>query len=345
MGSGISISLRDFDDSIDEAYRTLFPGDPDKSAELLEWRVRLNPHGATRFAVAIDGDRVVGMIALVPTRLRNAPGRGLGYQAVDTAVHPSCRGKGLFVRMGSLAQDPVALGGEILWGFPNANAAPGWYGRLGWTDFGPVPLLMRPLRSSFLLGRVHPKLRAIDLPLVRGRKLSPEIYIDGALLSVDFDRLWQRVAPQFGIAVDRSGEWLRWRLVDKPGATYRCVGLKSDAGELDAFVAVKVADKHGGRLCYVMEAIGAPDRTGDLARLLRAELALAARSGAEVALAWCPKSAPSYAAYRKAGFLPVPPRLRPIEINFGARALREECAAAATPGANWYVSFLDSDTN
>ena len=83
----------------------------------------------------------------------------------------------------------------------------------------------------------------------------------------------------------------------------------------------------------------------DLARLLLSELARAARSGAEVALAWCPKSAPNYGVYRKAGFFPVPPRLRPIEINFGARALRAECAAAAAAETPRYVSFLDSDTN
>jgi GNAT superfamily N-acetyltransferase len=345
VGGEISISLRGFDDSIDQAYRTLFPKDPDKSARLLNWRFRSNPHGQPRFAVAADGGRIVGMIALIPTRLRNAPGKGLGYQAVDTAVHPAYRGHGLFVKMGLLAQDPAALGGEILWGFPNANAAPGWYGRLGWTNFGAVPLLMRPLRSSFLLGRLHPRLRSIDLPLILRRQTSAEPYRDGAQLADDFDKLWQKVAPRIGIAVDRGGDWMRWRLFEKPDSNYRCLGLKSESGDLDALVAVRVADKHGGRLCYVMEAISIPDRSADLAQLLRAELALAAQSGAEAALAWCPKTAPNYAAYRKAGFLPVPRRLRPIEINFGARALREEYSAAAAPGAAWYVSFLDSDTN
>jgi hypothetical protein len=247
--------------------------------------------------------------------------------------------------MGKVAQDPEALGGDILWGFPNANAAPGWYGRLGWTNFGTVPLLMRPLRSSFLFGRVHPKLRKLDIPLLRRRESPAEVYDDGARLSADFEQLWHRVAPRFGIAVDRSGEWMRWRLMDKPAASYRCVGLKSGAGELQAFAALKIANKHGGRLCYIMEAIGTPECQRELTQLLRAELSVAARSGAEVALAWCPKTAPSYRAYRRSGFLPVPPRLRPIEINFGARALREKSAAAAQQEAPWYVTFLDSDTN
>jgi hypothetical protein len=284
------------------------------------------------------------MIALLPTRLRNLGGGALGYQAIDTCVHESVRGAGLFVKMGTLAQDPSALGGDVLWGFPNANAAPGWYGRLGWTNFGPVPLLMRPLRSSFILGRVHPRLRGVDVPLIGRSAGCGEVYTSGDDLARDFDRLWERAAPHFGIAVDRSGVWMRWRLFEKPGADYRCVGMKH-GGELEAFVATRLADKHGARLCYVMDAISLPDRSDRLARLIRAEIARAARTGAEVALAWCPPTAPNYRAYRRAGFLPVPERIRPIEINFGARALRDECASAAAPNALWYVSFLDSDTN
>jgi hypothetical protein len=345
VGNEFSISMRDFDASIEQAYRTLFPGDPDKSAELLNWRIRLNPHGRTRFAVASRGADVVGMIALIPTRLRNASGTGRGYQAVDTAVHSSCQGKGLFVRLGRLAQEPAALGGDSLWGFPNANAARGWYGRLRWTNFGPVPLLMRPLRSRFLLSRVHPKLAAIDVPLIPARQSNATVYEDGADLSTDCDALWEKLAHAFGIAVDRSGDWMRWRLLEKPGANYRCVGVKDASGELQAFVAGKVVDKHGARLCYVMEALAAPSNIRELAQLLRTELGRAARQGAEAALAWCPKSAPNYPAYRSAGFIPVSARLRPIEINFGARALVPDSAGAAEVEARWYVSFLDSDTN
>jgi hypothetical protein len=340
----LSISLGGYDSAIADAYRRLFPDDPDKSDELLDWRFYRNPHGRAKFASASSADGVLGMIALVPTRLRNLAGGRLGYQAIDTSVHHSCRGRGLFVKMGALAQDPEALGGDVLWGFPNGNAAPGWYGRLGWTNFGPAPLLMRPLRSSFILGRIHPKLRRIDLPLIGHSQIDAQFYSDPTQLAADFDSLWERVGPDFGIAVDRSGAWMRWRLFDKPGADYRCTGVRKGSN-LEAFLAVKVTDKHGGRLCYVMEAISTPERSVDLVRLLRAELGRAASLGAEAALAWCPRSAPNYRAYRRAGFLPVPPRIRPIEIHFGARALRAEIAAAAGTRDNWYVSFLDSDTN
>ena len=204
---------------------------------------------------------------------------------------------------------------------------------------------MRPLRSSFLFGRLHSRLRAVDLPLVRNRIVEGFLYEAGEQIAADFEPFWRRVSPQFGVAVDRSGEWMRWRLFDKPGTRYRCVGMKSGAGELEAFAATKLADKHGSRLSYVMEAIAAPGRNAELARLLLAELSRAAREGAEAALAWCPRNAPNYSAYRRAGFLPVPARLRPIEINFGARGLNVDGQAAAVPDARWYISFLDSDTN
>lgn len=345
MDDEIRIKVCEFGPSVEQAYRTLFPGDPDKSSELLNWRSLLNPHGPTRFVVASRGNDPVGMIALIATRLRDGSDRRPGYQAVDTAVHPSCRGKGLFVKMGKVAQDPALLGGDMLWGFPNANAAPGWFGRLGWTNFGPVPLLIRPLRSGFLLGRVHSKLAALDLPLVRHHASPAQTYESGQELAAETDALWEEVAPRLGTVVDRSGEWMRWRMMDKPGANYRCTGVKSDKGELRAFVASKVAEKHGSRLCYFMEALAIPGASGDLVSLIRAELSTAARQGAEAALAWCPKTAPNYRAYRRAGFIPFPSRLRPIEINFGARALVPESAAAADPAARWYISFLDSDTN
>lgn len=110
----ISVELRSFDPSIEDAYKLLFPDDLDKSPEMLRWKFGANPHGPARFAMATLGGCIAGMIALVPTRLGNTPSAMLGYQAIDTIVHPSFQGRGVFVKMGSTAQQANALGGQVL---------------------------------------------------------------------------------------------------------------------------------------------------------------------------------------------------------------------------------------
>jgi GNAT superfamily N-acetyltransferase len=338
LSSSVKLSLVSFGDGVRRAYARLFAGDPDKAPEMLDWRFSQNPHGPAKFAVAKDGGEVAGMIGLVPTRLRAGRSEVLGYQAIDTMVDPAYRGQGLFVKLGELAQDASQLGGEVLWGLPNASAAPGWYGRLGWRNLGQVPLLIRPLRTGFVLGRLYRSLRAFDLPLIG--KAHDQFELIGEAGLADVDALWSSVTPDLGTSVDRSGRWLQWRLFDKPGADYRVAGA-CGSSHLEAIVVTRVADKHGARLCYVMDAVSEPGRAGLLSTVLRSELADAASRGAEAALAWCAPHAPSYPAYRKAGFLSFPPRLRPIEINLGARALNAEgTSALASP---WTISLLDSD--
>jgi GNAT superfamily N-acetyltransferase len=114
VGGSVDISIRSYDEQILDAYSSLFPDDPQKSPELLDWRFQANPHGPAKFAVAAARGEIVGMIALVPTRLVGSKAGMTGYQAIDTVVHPSFHGRGLFVRMGAAAQDKQALGGSVL---------------------------------------------------------------------------------------------------------------------------------------------------------------------------------------------------------------------------------------
>lgn len=331
----IRYSLRPLDQDIIDVYPQLFPNEQDKTPELLDWRFNRNPHGRGLFSVAEDETgRIVGLIGLVATRLRYRSETWSAFQAIDTVVDPSYRGRGVFVGLGTKAQDVTSHGAAVLWGFPNANAAAGWYRHLGWRNFGPVPMLIKPLRTGFALSRIIPWLRALDLPLVRTRRSTAHVYADPYRFQRDAERICDRFGAQLGITVDRTGDWLRWRLMDRPNADYRCCATTG------ALLATRVVDKHGARIAYLMDVLGDPE---EALALLQAELAFAAARGAEIALAWCPSSSPTYLLYRKAGFWPFPARLRPVEINFGGRALLDG-ASAAEDHRRWYVSYLDSDT-
>jgi hypothetical protein len=203
--------------------------------------------------------------------------------------------------------------------------------------------MVRPLRTGFILGKLLPLLKRIDFPLVR----QPKAYGNHRRIERfgdEVDELWDASRTADSIAVDRDAAWLNWRLMDKPDALYRSVGAYDPQGALEAFVSTCLLDKHGGRICYIMEAMSPPEKLAGLSELLRAEVALAAAQGAEVALAWCPQSALNRPAYRRAGFLPLPDKLRPVEIHFGARALVQPAARVTEDGSKWFISYLDSDT-
>ena len=342
----IDFSLAELDEEIEQAFARLFPGDEaDKSSDRLRWRYKGGPHGTGRIALARDleaGGRIIGLIGLISHRLRSAAGPIESFQAVDVVVDPAYRGRGVFAGMGKVAIEGAAeLGKNVLWGFPNDNAAPAWFGRFSWLNFGTVPFMIRPLRTGYFLGRIASGLSRLDIPLIDVRSKSDPRVLEIRDFGPQFDDLWRHFAPH-GPAVERDSRWMRWRLIDRPASEYRIVGMKGDGGDLAAILASVLLNRHGGRILYVLEAMGVDDRT--IARLLKHELGLAAGMGANAALCWCPVSAPNRSGYRRAGFLPFPDRLRPVTIHFGARPLRQGPPDAVRNGQDWYLSYLDADT-
>jgi hypothetical protein len=333
----ITYEMAPFGPEIIDAYARLFPADADKSPEIMAWRFCDNPHGPGMFAVARADGLIQGMIALIPTELV-ARGRTVrGFQAIDTIVNPQMQGKFVFVRLGRLVEDFVAGQSAVLWGFPNAAAARGWFGRLGWTQTGSMPFLIRPLRTGYFFRRFAPALSWMNVPLFRNRR---ERSGDrNPAIDERYQRLWDHCREAPTMAVDRSRAWVGWRL-SRPGAGYQWIY----DGNCRAFVATRTLQKHGGVVTYVMEALASPGNGAALTKLLRQELArLGHGARAEVALAWCDPLSPNYPSFRGAGFLPFPDRFRPAEIHHGYWP--DAADGASLPARMpWYLSYLDSDT-
>jgi GNAT superfamily N-acetyltransferase len=346
----INYQIRPYDKRIAAAYPRLFSDDvSEKTPARLAWRFRSNPHGEALFATAEDMDvngQLAGIIALMPTRLRISGGRLVScVQAMDTVVGDGYRGHGVFVKLGqAIYADLPSYGPIAVWGFPNANAAPGWFGKLQWNRFGTVPFLFRPLRSGYFARRASPALHWLDIPLISRAALRLPSYRDISQFDDRATALWRDFSTTIGCAVDRSADWLNWRLFDRPESNYSVTGDFDGNEGLKAFVASCVLEKHGGRICYVMEAMSGRGHASSLSTLIRSALVSAAKEGAEIALAWCPRGAPNRAAYLAAGFLPLPDRLRPLEINFGSKTLTPEAPDAIAEAQAWYLSYLDSDT-
>lgn len=89
----------------------------------------------------------------------------------------------------------------------------------------------------------------------------------------------------------------------------------------------------------VIADLGGPS----LQALLMSELGRMASRGVVIAFVWSFPWTPNYSALRKAGFMPLPERLRPIKIWFGS-TLKTTQADRANRAGQWYLSYLESDT-
>src|SRR5699024_1108381 len=78
-----------------------------------------------------------------------------GSQSLDTLVAPEARGQGLFNKLASQVYDE-AKNRDIafVYGFPNGNSAHGFFNKLGWVNLDPVPFLVLPLRSRYILSKL-----------------------------------------------------------------------------------------------------------------------------------------------------------------------------------------------
>lgn len=323
-----------------------------KDPEVLRWHYLRRPVREiyTHFALREEGDGplVAGIYSLLPSPLRIRGAVSKGGQAMDVLTDARLRGRGVFATLGAAADAYAAEQGvPVLFGFPNDKSGPGFWSKLGWTRLGPMPFLVRPLRTRYFLSRL-PKIgkalgRMPDLALSRPR--APRV--DGALEPLaeygqELDALWERFAAGIPLAVHRDAAYLRWRY-GKPGERYEARVLRR-GGRVEGLVIWTVKGKHGGRIGYLMEMLHDPARPDDGEAMLAAAVRAMAADGADALLAWSLPHSPNHAVYRRGGFLPMPERIRPIHINFGVKAIDPALDPVVRDVRSWYLSYSDSDT-
>jgi len=328
----IQYALVPFSDAVRNAYLDLLEQQQREVAlGKLEWKFRANPSGPGLISVATKDGNIVGINAFIASTLHVGGARISGYQSMDTVVSPDVRGQGVFVKLVETFYDH-SDDAAVVYGFPNSNSAPGFFGKLGWMNFGAVPMLIRPLRTGYFLKRFFRSAPDFRVPLLSQPHPSPERI---TRFGQQDTKTWEKFSSSCQCAVQRDADFLNWRLIDHPTEKYEI--LRAPDG---TFVASTLTYKHGGRVGYVMEAIG---EEVALTALIATTLRHLQFQGADVALAWCLPHSPNYRAYRRAGFFPLSKSLRPITVNFGARPLRSDVSAVGDR-KSWYVSYLDSDT-
>ncbi len=137
-----------------ENYLTCFNknGSP-KNIENIQWQFFNN--GIKNF-VSIEFDvelnRTAAIYATFSVPFKIGDKTVIGSQSLDTITDIDYRGKGLFI---TLAKDVYKKAVEnevvLVYGFPNGNSIHGFKKKLEWEVLDPVPFLIKPLKSRFLL--------------------------------------------------------------------------------------------------------------------------------------------------------------------------------------------------
>ena len=295
--------------------------------------------------LAFHSGQIAALYAAVPARFQ-CEGMIVGAaQSLDTMVDHRFRGAGLFTRLARRVNEcMVERGVDFVYGFPNGNSIHGFVSKLGWTALDPVPFLFRPIRLGYALGKLSPRLGRWlpgTVPVFGRKGLSTPSEALPAQSALD--DLWAGFSTLVNVARIRDGEFLHRRYARHPRTRYRYRLMERD-GRLAGLAIYCIEEKHGGRIGYLMELMCQPGQDALAARLLGDCLEDMRDRGCDGALAWCFRHSPYYRAFVRNGFLPLPERVRPIELHFGYRPLATSSDAVLSRRAEWYLSYSDSDT-
>ena len=234
------ISLRkiDYERDIGEVVQLLRGSLSDNhSEEFFRWKHCENPFGQSYGLLACDGDKIVGARMFMFWEFRKADKIVKAIRPVDTIVHPSYRGKGLFKKLTLKGLESCRNTYDIVFNTPNENSLPG-YLKMGW-DYYPQKL---DYRVAFLL------------PILRAWKVE--------ILGVnDFD-VPSNYQSSDSFRTHLTSGFLKWRY---PGAAYVWATVDGSRGR--TMVIFREEKIKGLKTLVILEIISPPGE--DKEKLIR----------------------------------------------------------------------------
>ncbi len=338
-----------------EKYRLCFEKNgTDRSIDNLKWLHQQNLANTNLiyYAVTDQGGEIAGIYTVLPNLLRLQNKVVPCLQSIDTLTDINHRGKGLFIKLAKqLYSKAIENKFELVYGFPNANSAPGFFKKLNWKSFDQVPYLIKPFRLSYFIKKLLKKKKDTNiaesnkpvtgldkLGSINGMQLKP---IDK--FNQEYDVLWEKAAQTMGVAIERDSKYMNWRYVDKPDEVYYRYGIYSNENLLQGIVVFALKNKHDGVIGYLMELIYDPANPSIGKSLLKIVSNVLRKNKADLILAWCLPASYNFNAYKGAGYFILPDKIKPQDLYFGVRSFQSN-GAIIEDLKNWYISYADSDT-
>lgn len=253
-------------------------------SDFLKWQYEANPAGPAVIQLArdIETNQVAGQNVVIPMRFKTPDDPINGTLCLNILTREAYCGQGIFTGLAEpVYQDCVKQGLEFCYAFPNPNSYPGFIRKLGFTDIGSVPLLLRPLNPKALVRKkLGSVLASLALPLhpLFGVKDQPddryEVY---PLMESDlseFDGFWIKIQHKYPLMGIRDADYIRWRYFDIPLRDYQLYGVRRKGGSpLLGYIVgrcTEVAEMDSGMIVDFLVDPSHPDAGNALVtRLLR----------------------------------------------------------------------------
>lgn len=268
-----------------ELFRDCFPeniGTSVESEEHYRWKFHAFPATPPSYEyVAWDAEhRMLGYYAALPFRYRYRGRTFTCGMVCDVMTHSHARGKGVFTKLGRYATAQLqAQGLDFTTGYPiRPEVIPGHL-KVGWKVMFDLPLRLKVLKSGAVLRKLRLSMLA---PLVDGVlellcmlarprkqvgfeascfdfKVFADLHRDG------YERFYERWSSQRELALEKSMEFLQWRL-GAPEARYQVISVRKNE-ELVALSFVRETILKDVPTLAILDVMVLKDAPGALAAL------------------------------------------------------------------------------
>ncbi len=277
-----------------------------KGPERWTWQFVENPYahqpdGTVPVWIAVDGERVVGQIAVQEAALQVQDDRLAAGWILDVMVLPNHRGGGL----GHQLYEAVARDVPTLVTLTMADATRKMGERLGAITLGEVHQLTRWVRPDpatvrrYLMVRteIHPWARRMAVlgcrvgqfhrllplvvnPLLRLRDLIRPVrptsgatkIVEVSAFGDEVDDLWRRTRSDYPVIFPRDAQFLNWRFVECPEPSYRRFVASRD-GETVGYLVLRNAEPVELPEGHIVDLYAARGDTTTIEDLIRHSLA------------------------------------------------------------------------
>ena len=327
-----------------EAYSERFPGKT--CLDFTRWKYFANPAGEAAVGVALDGDRVVSIVAGTPKQVRVGAEEVLAFELGDFITAADHRKRGLFSALINLVCEAAReRGAAFAFVRPNDVSFPILQSRLGFIE----PKRMEQRRFVVLSNALERKV-GIPAGLVRAfgvdaltrlralGRVSSSITIEPVRrFGEPIDKLWDASRREYSFCVVRNRDYLNWRYVDSPTPYCVWAARRGDAmaGYLVAFAPRKKP------IATIVDFFTHPADEEAASALLTVAFDTLLGAGVQVLQAWTLESGTTAAATRvlkrACMFVDPPP------LHVALRPLHNQAWPRDLPDSSWHLMGADFD--